>query len=160
MNKILSGAFLGLLITIGSAAIAAGIDTDPVVGTWKLNVTKSKFSVGPAIKSQTRIYSQSAQGITLNMKTVGADGKETTTQTTYHLDGKDYPVMGTPDYDSLSAKQIDTNTAEFTLKKAGKPIGTTRRTVSKDGTTLTATSSLTDAKGVKSEEVTVYDKQQ
>jgi hypothetical protein len=143
---------------IGGAAVAA--DTvDPVVGTWKLNVAKSTFTGGPAIKSQTRVYSQTAQGITLNMKTVGADGMETTTQTTYHLDGKDYPVTGTPDYDSLSAKQLDPNTAQFTLKKAGKAIGTTTRTVSKDGKTLKATSTVTDAKGMKSEDVTVYDRQ-
>jgi hypothetical protein len=159
MTKILTSVFLGTLLTIGSAAIAAGTAADPVVGTWKLNVAKSKFSPGPALKSQTRIYSQSAEGITLNMKTVGADGKETTTQTTYQFDGKDYPVTGAPDYDSLSAKQIETNTAEFTLKKAGKAIGTTRRTVSKDGKILTATSKVTDAKGQKSEDVTVFDKQ-
>jgi hypothetical protein len=159
MKKILSRVLIGALLTIGSAAIAAETAADPVVGTWKLNVAKSTFSAGPALKSQTRIYSQSAQGITLNMKTVGADGKETTTQTTYHLDGKDYPVTGAPDYDSLSAKQIDTNTAEFTLKRAGKAVGTTRRTVSKDGMTLTATSKETNAKGEKSDNVTVFEKQ-
>lgn len=101
-------------------------------------MAKSKFSADHALKSQTRMYSQSAEGITLNMKTVGADGKETTTKTTYHLDGKDYPVTGSPEYDRLSAKQINTNTAAFTLKKAGKAVATTRRTVSKDGKTLTA----------------------
>ena len=95
MNSILSSVFLGALITVGSAAIAADSATDPVVGTWTLDVAKSKFSEGHALKSQTRMYSQSADGITLNMKTVGADGKETTTQTTYHLDGKDYPITGT-----------------------------------------------------------------
>ena len=41
--------------------------------------------------------------------------------------------MGNPDFDSLSGMQIDTNTTEFTLKRAGKPVGTIRRTVSKDG---------------------------
>jgi hypothetical protein len=88
MTKILTSIFLGTLITIGSAAIAAGTAADPVVGTWKLNVAKSTFKAGPALKSQTRIYSQSKQGISLNMKTVGADGKETTSQATYHLDGR------------------------------------------------------------------------
>jgi hypothetical protein len=39
------------------------------------------------------------------------------------LNGNDYPSMGNPDFDSLSGMQIDTSTAEFTLKKAGKPIG-------------------------------------
>jgi hypothetical protein len=159
MKKILSSVFLGALLTIGSAVIAAETATDPVVGTWTLNVEKSKFSAGRAVNSQTRMYSQSAQSITLNMKTVAADGKETTAQTTYHLDGKDYPVTGAPDYDSLSGKQINTNSAEFTLKRAGKAVGTTRRTVSKDGKTLTATFKVTNAKGEKFEDLMVFDKQ-
>ena len=159
MNRVLSSAFLGALLTIGSVALAAQTAADPVVGTWKLDAAKSSFSAGPALKSQTRTYSQSDQSITLNMATVGADGKETTSQTTYHLDGKDYPVTGNPDYDSLSGKKIDTNTSEFTLKRAGKPVGTTRRTVSKDGKTLTATSKVTDAKGEKVENRMVFNKQ-
>jgi hypothetical protein len=159
MMKILTSIFLGTFLTIGSAAIAAGSAADPVVGTWKLNAAKSTFSAGPALKSQTRIYSQSAQGITLNMTTVGADGKEIGSQTTYHLDGKDYPVTGIAAYDSLSGKQVDSNTAKFTLKMAGKTVGTTRRTVSKDGKTLTSTLKMTNAKGEKTENVTVFDKQ-
>jgi 2',3'-cyclic-nucleotide 2'-phosphodiesterase (5'-nucleotidase family) len=159
MTKILTGIFLGTLITIGSAAIAAGTGADPVVGTWKLNAAKSTFSAGPALKSQTRIYSQSAQGITLNMKTVGADGKEINSQTTYQLDGKDYLVTGVAAYDSLSGKQVDGNTAEFILKMAGKAVGKTRRTVSKDGKTLTSTLKMTNEKGEKTENVTVFDKQ-
>jgi hypothetical protein len=159
MTKILTSLFLGTCLTIGGAALAAGTAADPVVGTWKLNVAKSTFSAGPALKSQTRIYSQSAQGITLNMKTVSADGKEVNSHTTYQLDGTDYPVTGLAAYDSLSGKQVDPNTAEFTLKMAGKAIGTTRRTVSKDGKTLTSTLKMTDAKGEKTENVTLFDKQ-
>lgn len=156
MNSILSSVFLGAFLTVGSAAIAADSATDPVVGTWTLDVAKSKFSEGHALKSQTRMYSQSADGITLNMKTVGADGKETTTQTTYHLDGKDYPITGSPQYDTLSAKQINPKTASFTLKKGGKTVGTTRRTVSKDGKTLTATDKMAGSTAVDTE---VFDKQ-
>lgn len=159
MKKMLTSLIIGTLITIGSAAVAAESPADPVVGTWKLNAAKSTFKAGPALKGQTRIYSQSSEGITLNMKTTGADGKEITSKTTYHLDGKEYPVTGSPDYDSLSAKQVDSNTAEFKLIRGGKTIGTTRRTVSKDGKTLTATSNITDGKGVKSEDITVFDKQ-
>jgi hypothetical protein len=67
-------------------------------------------------------------------------------------------VTGTPDYDSLSAKRIDNNTAEFILKKGGKEIGTTSRTVSKDGKTLTAKTNVTTAAGEKSENVLVFDR--
>ena len=159
VKKVLSSVFLGALLTIGSAVTAAGIDADPVVGTWKLNLAKSTFGGRPALKSQIRTYSQSARGITLKMKTVSAEGKETTTQTMYHLDGKDYPSEGNPDYDSLSGMQIDTNTKEFTLKRAGKPVGTIRRKVSEDRQSLTLNLVMTDANGVQLSELTVFDKQ-
>jgi hypothetical protein len=159
VKKVLSNVFLGALLTIGGAAMAAGIDADPVLGTWKLNLAKSTFGGGPALKSQIRTYSQSAQGITLKMTTVGADGKETTTQTTYHLDGKDYPSMGNPDFDSLSGMRTDTGAAEFILKRAGKRVGTLRRTVSKDGRTLTLNFVITNANGVQLSQLTVFDKQ-
>jgi hypothetical protein len=159
MTKVLSYIFLGVLLTIGSAVIAAGIGADPVIGTWKLNLAKSTFGGGPAFKSQTRIYSQSARGVSLDMKSVSADGNETTTQTTYTIDGKDYPSKGNPDFDSLSGMQIDTDTAEFTLKRAGKPVGTIRRTVSKDGQTLTLNFVITNSNGVQLSQLTVFDRQ-
>jgi hypothetical protein len=159
VKTVLSNVFLGALLIIGSAIIAAGIDADPVVGTWKLNLAKSTFGGGPPLKSQIRTYSHSARGITLKMKTVSADGKETTTQTTYHLNGKDHPSMGNPDFDSLSGMQIDTNTAEFTLKRAGKPVGKIRRAVSSDGQTLTLNLVITNANGVQLSQLTVFDKE-
>jgi hypothetical protein len=93
------------------------------------------------------------------MKTVSADGKETTTQATYQLNGTDHPSMGNPDFDSLSGMQIDTYTAEFTLKRAGKPVGKIRRTVSKDDRTLTINLVITNAAGVQTSALTVFDKQ-
>ena len=159
MRKRLVPAVLAIVASISGVAIAEAAAPDPVIGTWQLNVSKSTFTAGPAFKSQTRTYSQSGQTIKLVMKTVGADGKESTTQTTYQLDGKDFPVKGNPDYDSLAAKQVDSNTAEFTLKKGGKVVGTTSRTVSKDGKTLTSEVKMTTPKGEKSETVLVFDKQ-
>jgi hypothetical protein len=159
MRKLLLHAAVLAIVAAGSGvAIAAAPASDPVVGTWQLNGPKSTFTAGPALKSQTRTYSQSGQSITLVMKTVGADGKEVTTQTTYQLDGKDYPVTGTPDYDSLSAQQVDSNTAKFTFKKGGKAVGTSSRVVSKDGKTLTSKIKVTTAKGEESESVMVFDK--
>jgi len=149
VKKVLSSVVLGALLTIASAVMAAGSDADPVVGTWKLNLAKSTFGGGRALKSQNRTYSQSARGITLKMKTVSADGKETTTQSTFQLNGNDYPSMGNSDFDSLSGMLIDTSTAEFTLKKAGKPIGKMHRAVSKDGQTLTINILLTNVLGVQ-----------
>jgi hypothetical protein len=159
VKKILSNIFLGALLVMGSAVIAAGIDADPVVGTWKLDLARSTFGGGPALKSQIRTYSQSAKGIALKTKTVSADGKETATETTYRVDGKDYPSVGSPDFDSLSGMRIDANTTEFTLKRGGNPVGTIRRTVSKDGQTLTLNYVITNANGVHLSQLTVFDKQ-
>src|SRR5471030_1629731 len=102
MNRFISSLFLGSLILIGGAAIAA-MAADPVIGTWKLNVAKSTVAGAPATGSETRTYAQGAQGITVDINTVGADGKATASKTTYHLDGKDYPVTGNANFDSLSA---------------------------------------------------------
>jgi hypothetical protein len=159
MRKILLRAVLTIVSIACGVAIAAEPTSDPVVGTWQLNGSKSTFTAGPELKSQTRTYTQSGQTISLVMKTVGADGKEVTTHTSYQLDGKDYPVTGTPDYDSLSAQQVDSHTAKFKLKKHGEVVGTTSRTVSKDGKTLTSEMKLTTANGEKSESKLVFDKE-
>jgi len=159
VKKVLLSVFLALL-TIGNAVIAVGSDADPVVGTWKLNLPKSTFGGVPAYKSQIRTYSRSSSGdLTLKMTTVSSEGKETTTQATYKLNGKDYPSMGNSDFDSLSGMQIDTSTVEFTLKRAGNPVGKIRRTVSKDGQTLTINFVLTNTNGVQTSALTIFDKQ-
>jgi hypothetical protein len=150
---------LSVIATFLATAIALAAEPDPVLGTWQLNAAHSHFTSGPALKSQSRTYSQSGGGITLVMKSMTSDGREATVQTTYQLDGKDYPVTGTPDYDSVSGKQANARTATFTLKKAGKAVGTSTRTVSKDGKLLTSKSTLTTAEGGKSENVMVFDKQ-
>jgi hypothetical protein len=159
MRPLFASAIAGFVATVGVIAIAFATDSDPVVGTWQLNVAKSTFTAGPAPKSQTRTYTQSGPSITLVMKTMTADGKEATQHTTYQLDGKDYPVTGAPDYDSLAAKQVNPRTASFTLKKAGAPVGTTTRTLSKDGQHMTSKVSVTSVKGEKFESVMVFDRQ-
>jgi hypothetical protein len=61
-------------LAVGSAAVVAAPAADPVIGNWQLNVAKSKFSPGPAPKSETRTYAARDQGITMTWKSVGADG--------------------------------------------------------------------------------------
>jgi hypothetical protein len=50
-------------------------DTNPRVGTWVLNVAKSKYEPGQAPKSETRTYTASGtDGVTMKAETVLADG--------------------------------------------------------------------------------------
>lgn len=132
---------------------------NPVVGTWSLNVAKSKFSPGPAPKSDTRSYTESADGITMTWKSTPASGKEMTVQSTYKTDGKDYPVTGMPNFDTLALKQVDDHTVHVTQKKGGKVVGETTRSISKDGKVLTLSSKGTGADGVAYDNVMVYDRQ-
>jgi hypothetical protein len=159
MRRTVIAAIFALVTVIGCTSLAAAASEDPVVGTWQLNASKSKFTTGPAVKSQTRTYSQSKSGISLELKSVGADGNESTTTTTYHLNGKAYPITGNPDYDTLTGTKVNSHTAKFTLKRGGKVVGHTTRTVSKDGKTLTATTKLTAAGGEKTDSVLVFDRQ-
>ncbi len=155
MKAIMKAFFVASLLAFASVASAA----DPVIGTWQLNLAKSKFSPGPAPKSETRTYAAGADGTTLTWKSVGANGKETSVTSTFKTDGKDYPVTGSPNFDTLALKQVDSNTVHSMQKKGGKVIGETTRCVSKDGKTLTLASKGTGADGVAYDNVLVYDKQ-
>ena len=156
MKTILSLALAVGLLSAVSLARAA----DPIVGTWTLNSAKSKFTAA-APKSETRTYSQSADGlISLTAKTIGADGQETNEVSSFRLDGKDYPFKaGDIDADSVSEKRISSHVTGWTLKKNGKVVETGRRTVSRDGRTLTMTERGTDAHGKKFTDVIVYEKE-
>jgi len=157
MKTLLGTLALGALLALSSIAIAA--DTpDPVVGTWKLDAAKSKGNV-PLPKSETRVYTAAPGGVALTWTRVAADDKESTVKTTFKYDGKDYPVTGSPEFDSLSAKRIDAHTIESKQKRMGKDVGTTTRTVSADGKTLTLASKLKTAKGEEADTSMVYDRQ-
>src|SRR6478672_10142096 len=87
--------------------VAQGADT--WVGTWKLNIAKSKYSPGPPPKSGTvRISTSSGGGISIVGDGVDADGKSTHTENTGKFDGKDYPVEGAATPNTTRAfKRID-----------------------------------------------------
>jgi len=139
---------------LGAAAFAA----DAVDGSWKLDVAKSKFS-GPALKSATRLYTEGADGTTLDQKLVGADGKEHSMRTTIKFDGKDHPITGNPDGDSVSGKMIDSHTSDFEIKMKGTVVGTVHRVVSTDGKTMTVHNKGTHADGKPYDDTLVFDKQ-
>ena len=132
---------------------------DPAIGTWKLNVARSKYSPGPAPKSATITYEETADGIKRTGESVDAEGKTTSFGYTAKYDGKDYPVTGSDLVDMITLKRINDHTTESTLKKSDKVVSTARRAVSKDGRTMTLTVNGTNAKGEKTNNITIYEKQ-
>jgi len=133
---------------------------DPRIGTWKLNVAKSKYDPGPAPQSQTLKVDAVGKGEKITSETVTADGKKVTVTYTANFDGKDYPLTGSAlGADKVSLKRIDARTTERIDKKDGKPVVTIRRVVSADGKTMTATVKGKNAEGKPINNVAVFEKQ-
>jgi hypothetical protein len=139
----------------GSVVLAA----ENWLGTWKLNVAKSKYSPGPAPKSLTLKFEATADGIKLTSDGVNAKGEPTHGEYVSKFDGTDVPWEGNPDADMASAKKIDDNNYENVWKKDGKTTITAKVVVSKSGKTLTTTLEGTNAKGETVKNVAVYDRQ-
>jgi hypothetical protein len=137
----------------------------PLVGTWRLNRDRSKFSVGePPTKLEIRIEDET-NGIRYQSASVTADGQKHGANYFARLDGYDYRVTGSPNYDHVSIEQIDRNRVHEALKTAKirkkndehvysietkmgrESIGKATYTVSADGKTLTRTGTTKHADG-------------
>ena len=158
MPKILRATVLALIAAALSGIQLLSQGPDPLIGTWELNVGKSKYSPGPAPKSETRTYVVAGADIKARATGIANDGKPTTAEWTMNYDGKDRPMPRNPDADTLSIKSGDAYNAEFTLKRAGKVVITGTRTISKDGKTMTITAKGTNAKGQTLDEVEVFER--
>ena len=158
MNTFSRCAAVSLLIGGVSVIQFMAQSTDPLVGTWELNVGKSKYGTGRAPKSETRTYVVAGQDIRATVKSVGIDGKPTSMEFMMNDDGKDRPMTGHPDADALSIRRVTASDVEFTLKKTGKVVITGTRTISKDGKTMTITSKGTNAAGQTTHDVAVFEK--
>lgn len=157
MKALTRALFVVVLIAVSAVAIA-GDAADPVVGTWTFNAAKSTGNrLVP--RSETRTYVAAGNGVALTWERVAEDGKTRTVRTTFYYDGKEYPVAGSPDFDTISAKRIDANTIETKERQAGKDVGSTRRTVSADGKTLTLHQRRITADGQEVSSLLVYDRQ-
>jgi hypothetical protein len=158
--SVLRASALLLVCGIVATSQKTTAQTDPSVGTWVLNVAKSKYDPGPPPKSATLTIVAAGQGYKIESKGVDAAGNPTGTQYTSNYDGKDVPVTltGSQDYDAVALKKLDAQRVEGTRKKAGKVVQTYSRVISADGKTMTITTSGTNAKGQKINNVVVYEK--
>jgi hypothetical protein len=158
MNRFLRAAALVIVGLAVSGFELAAQDTDPLLGTWELNVAKSKYSPGPALKSETRTYVMVGQEIQATSKGVDGAGKPTARTWTVNYDGKERPLTGDQDVDALSLKRIDAFTSEYKQTRAGKVVMTGTRTISQDGKVMTITRKGTNVQGQAVDDIEVFDK--
>jgi hypothetical protein len=149
-------------IGLGALVVATAVSaqaTDPLVGTWKLDVAKSTYKPGPAPKSATVVVEPAGKGIKIAVDAVTGDGSPLKWGFTTQRDGKDAPVTGNPMYDTANSTQASPGSGTTVYKKDGKVIVTSKVEVSKDGKMLTITSTGTDPKGQAINNVAHYVKQ-
>ena len=137
---------VGGFVFVLCAAISSAQAPDPLVGTWKLNLTKSNYTT-PAPKSMTVTFTPAAKGYAVTIDAIGPDGQPQKWGYTSSFDGSESPVVA----------KTRTGTVEY--MKAGKVITTTSSVMSDDGKTLTVTVKVVDAQGKELTNVVVYDRQ-
>jgi len=151
---------VSVVLAILIASIGLSAADDPLVGTWKLNLSKSKYNPGPPPRSRVlKIEPVGSNGFRLINDGVLANGEKTHVEETFIQDGKDHPLTDSPNADTQVNRQIDSYTTETINKKGGKTVQVLRRVVSKDGKTMTITVKGTTASGAPLDDVRVFDKQ-
>jgi hypothetical protein len=141
MRRITLGVVLPVLFFLSPVGISAQ-STDQWLGTWKLNVAKSKYDPGPAPTSSTVTYDMVNGVLRLTGDTISAKGEKTRTVNLITFDGKEQPVTGTANPTTRTFKSIDNRTFEFVTRVSGKVTGTTRVAQSPDGKTATVTNTI------------------
>jgi hypothetical protein len=159
-------------VTIGKTLVFTAVallpllaaQSNPALGTWKLDVEKSKFSPGPAPKSATLVIAAQGDGVKTSCEEVEADDSHVGYEYTATIDGKDYPIAGAGaerlgGADMVVLRQSGSRAFGAMFKKSGQVVMTNMTTVSKDGKTLTLVVNGADAKGQPMSRTTVWDKQ-
>jgi hypothetical protein len=156
MRSLFSKGFIVLAMTT-----LAALGADNSLGTWKLNVEKSKYTPAPMpLKSLTATREASDGGI--KQTTVGeqTDGTAINSSYTAKYDDKEVSVTGNAPYDTIAIKQVNANTLTDERKKTGGPYKATGRTViSNGGRTMTTTTKGTNGQGKEFTSTFVFDKQ-
>lgn len=151
-------AFLALLASVFLAAPAFAAGNDPALGTWILNLSKSRFDPGPPPKSLMVRLQSDPKGVKNTTELVDADGKSSTIVYTAAYDGKEYPVTGSASVDTVLLRKHDNGKVERVDRKAGVVVQSFLRSVSEDGRTMTVTHKAKGANGALQHNRLVFDR--
>ncbi len=156
MKRVLTYFAVVVLLALASVQVIA--QSNPLLGTWKLDVAKSKYTGMPMPKEMTRTVEADGDSVKYTFAGTAADGSAISYSFSVKYDGKDYPISGTAPggMDMIAIKRVNANSYEAAQKKGGKVVANTKVEISKDGKVTTITSkSAVDS----SHYVAVYDKQ-
>ena len=146
------GSLRLLLVILSFSASILAADS-PFSGTWKFNPSKG-HPIPPIPKSVVAHVEADAENFKFSQE--GVDDKDQSFKSSYEakFDGKEYPITGDPDSDSVSLQRVNEREIKFTIKEAGTVVSKLDVVVSKDGQTTTVYIQDKQQKGSA-----VYDKQ-
>jgi hypothetical protein len=129
------------------------------IGTWKVDVAKSKYEAGAAPKNETLRFEPVGDGFKVSLDGVNQQGPYHS-EATGKFDGADVPVAATPARQArftYSFNRIDDRTWEIVIKVNGERRLLVRNVVSEDGKTMRGVSTVT-SRGQVNQDV-IYEKQ-
>ena len=134
-------------------------DEYPITGTYKLNVVKSKFNPGPALKSGTVRIEMQDKGLKCVLDPVDSQGATRHGEWSAQYDGKDYPANMKPFADSIVLTKINEDAFVAVYKRAMKVILGEVLIFSQDRKILTMTQLEIAPTGLGFHNTLVYDRQ-
>ena len=151
---------VSLVLAILLAAVGLQAQDNPIMGTWTLNLSKSKYVSEPPPRSRTLQFEPvGGNGLRLINDAVLANGEKTHIDETFLQDGKEHALHGSANADTHINVAFDKYNSQTINYKGGKPVQVLKRMVSPDGRTLTIIVSRTDANGNPVDDFRVFDKQ-
>jgi hypothetical protein len=153
------GSFAICAAVVFSVSLSSSFaQTDPWIGTWRLNVAKSMNDPGPILPG-TDTFRATPGGYTLIVEFADAQGKQQRQEWPIIFDGRRHRV-GTPNTDEMTSRLIDPYTMQHEFFKNGKSDGTATAVVSRDGKVYTFTAWRLFNDGVRQRNIVyVFEKQ-
>lgn len=156
---------LGFGLAVISGAVLQAQRTSAMdkayIGTWTLNVAKSKYVNATPPKEGTRTHDDRGDGFVIVWQDqVNAQGVRSRSGYTYKPDGKEYPMaqLNATVLQTISLTSVDPYTVEFSFHRDGKVTSTGRRVLAKDGKTMIVETRGTNAQGQPTSSSAFYEK--
>jgi hypothetical protein len=159
--------------TVAVSSVGAQAVEHPIIGVWSLDREASSYSPGSGPMGQRRQFRAGDDGfVYVTRITVAANGNPTFALTRMKFDGQDYEVWGMANLAAFLAEEdqprrtaafemVGERSLRLTQKSADGevgPLGPNMWEVSADGSTLTVTTSGTNANGDRVHNVEVYNR--
>jgi hypothetical protein len=160
--------FVVVLLVAGNGFQLSAQDTkgavmaaDPAVGTWKLNVAKSKIPPGPQApaKEETIVTREIGDQFEVTFTGTRTDGSPISAKSTYPQQGGIVKSSAAPQERQTVITVISPGDWYLTALQNGKQAAVGHYVISKDGKTMTDTGKGVDDKGKPVEYLTVWEKQ-